>query len=141
LRRALFLRHYYEVIEPLFDLLVGGGWVNFDALDATGMAALHDSASSLRSAKLLLRRGGAEVDLLDATRRVPLHHACEDFWLDTRCIALFLEFMADPNRMDPHGLTPLELLEHRGFHCLRVWMKSRTLLVDKGARRTDLFLF
>jgi hypothetical protein len=56
LRRALFLRHYYEVIEPLFDLLVGGGWVNVNALDATGMAALHDSASSLRSAELLLRR-------------------------------------------------------------------------------------
>jgi hypothetical protein len=77
------------------------------------------------------------VDLLDATRRVPLRHACEDVWLDTRCIALFLEFMADLNRMDPDGLTPLELLEHRGFHCLRVWMKARTLLVDKGARRTD----
>jgi hypothetical protein len=45
--------------------------------------------------------------------------------------------MADLNRMDPDGLTPLELLEHRGFHCLRVWMKARTLLVDKGARRTD----
>lgn len=107
--------------------------------------SITSSACFLKGMELLIEKG-ANVNILDAYGRSPLHLACENnnnapssssyapdenYHLHHNCMKLLLAKGADTNIRDSYGRTPLHIAAKAGcVKCIR-------LLLDHGAR-TDV---